>query len=85
MDNTGRASIIFEVVERVEDATNDLQAMHVHLKDIVDTKDRLNFWWEKPITMTKLGYVSTLPITACHVLNYAPRRYDTPYFILQML
>lgn len=45
------------MVERVEDAANDLEAMHVHLKDIVDPKDRLNFWWETSITMPKLRYV----------------------------
>lgn len=64
LDNTGKASIVLEVVERVEDAANDLEAMHVHLKDIVDPKDRLNFWWETPIEMPKLRYVGPFQLVA---------------------
>jgi len=64
MEGSGLASIVLEVVECVQDAANDLEAMHIHLKDIVDSKDRLNFWWEKAISMPKLGYVRTFPIIA---------------------
>lgn len=60
VDNTGRDSIVIEVVERVKDADDDLEALRLHLKDIVDTQDRMNIWYEKQITMPKFPYVEPL-------------------------
>ncbi|KAI9844458.1 MAG: hypothetical protein M1837_005540 [Sclerophora amabilis] len=55
LDNTGFASIIFEINERVDTVQTDEEALRYHLDDLIDSRDEgVKIWSSSTVAFSKL-------------------------------